>query len=88
MRLSSASSAWTRAEGERPAHASQPALETPGTRAIAAIGKCAWFSLMNRKIPTARTPVSRKPDYSSRENVALQLQLPVLPPQPDQSLTL
>src|SRR5271154_1795390 len=40
-----------------------PALDTPSTRAIAAIGKPAWFALMNRKSRTAtcRSPEQTRP---------------------------
>src|SRR5438067_7767234 len=40
-----------------------PALDTPSTRAIAAIGKQAWFALMNRKSRTAayRSPEQTRP---------------------------
>ena len=43
-----------------------PAFETPSTRAMTAIGKCAWFALMNRKIPTAELR-SRAQTRLSRE---------------------
>src|SRR5580704_15672227 len=41
----------------------RPALDTPSTRAIAAIGKQAWFALMNRKSRTAacRSPEQTRP---------------------------
>ena len=56
---------------------------------MTAIGKLAWFALMNSKTRTGRAPVSRRePGRRSRENVALQPQLLVLAPQPGQLVTL
>src|ERR1700730_9453913 len=48
-----------RAEGRRERQASQPAVDTPSTRAMVAMGKKAWFALMNWKtrMGSPRSPV-------------------------------
>src|SRR5258707_6614129 len=63
MRFNKAASAVARVDGGRCSQAQHPALDTPSTRAIAAIGKQAWFALMNRKSRTAacRSPEQTRP---------------------------
>src|SRR3984893_14803110 len=48
-----------RAEGRRERQASQPAVDTPSTRAMVAMAKKAWFALMNWKtrMGSPRSPV-------------------------------
>src|ERR1700730_5716069 len=63
IRFVSTLSATARADGGRRNHVEKPALDTPSTRAIVAIGNTAWCALMNRKTRTlsCRSPVRTRP---------------------------